>query len=84
MCSLLHTSACLLIRPSLLTIMINQKSNGKQTQDAQEEMSRVRRLSSTEQEDRYFYFNHFAMAYPVLWETLINLCKKFEQSCKID
>ena len=55
MCSLLHTSACLLIRPSLLTIMINQKSNGKQTQDAQEEMSRVRRLSSTEQEDRYLY-----------------------------
>ena len=35
--------------------MINQKSNGKQTQDAQEEMSRVRRLSSTEQEDRYLY-----------------------------
>ena len=57
MCSLLHTSACLLIRPSVLTMMINQKlsSNAKQTEAnyAKEEMSRVRRLSSTEQEDAW-------------------------------
>ena len=41
--SLLHTCACLLIRPSLLNLMINQKHNldGKM-----EELQRVRRLSS--------------------------------------
>ena len=50
MCSLLHTSACFLIRPSLLTMMINQKSNSKHDESAQEDISRVRRLSSTEQD----------------------------------
>ena len=50
MCSLLHTSACFLIRPSLLTMMINQKSNSKHDETVQEDISRVRRLSSTEQD----------------------------------
>ena len=41
--SLLHTCACLLIRPSLLNLMINQKHN---LEDKMEELQRVRRLSS--------------------------------------
>ena len=43
MTSLLHTCACLLIRPSLLHMMVNQKTN---VEDRLEELQRVRRLSS--------------------------------------
>lgn len=50
MTSLLHTSACLLIRPSLLHMVIN-KSNAltcSADKSAEQELQRVRRLSSTE------------------------------------
>ena len=48
MSSLLHTCACLLIRPSLLNMVVSQKKPEKQP--SMEEMQRVRRLSSTEQD----------------------------------
>ena len=50
MCSLLHTSACLLIRPSLLNMVVSQKSstNKAETKTSIEELQRVRRLSSTD------------------------------------
>merc|ERR1719192_3030134 len=49
MCSLLHTCACLLIRPSLLNMVVNQKSNKTESSKTSvEELQRVRRLSSTE------------------------------------
>ena len=50
MCSLLHTSACLLIRPSLLNMVVSQKSSTSkaETKTSIEELQRVRRLSSTD------------------------------------
>ena len=55
MCSLLHVSACLLIRPSLLNMLVNNQkvSGSKQTEvkvATDEELQRVRRLSSTDQD----------------------------------
>ena len=52
MCGLLHTSICLLLRPSLLSMLIgqgNQQNAVKSDRDLQE-LQRVRRLSSMEPE----------------------------------
>ena len=51
MCSLLHTSACLLIRPSLLNMVVSQKISTNKAESSKtsvEELQRVRRLSSTD------------------------------------
>ncbi|TRY70692.1 hypothetical protein TCAL_16356 [Tigriopus californicus] len=50
-CSLLHTSICLLIRPSLLGMLIHRHNHGinASTQD-DEDLRRVRRISSTDQD----------------------------------
>ena len=55
MCSLLHTSACLLIRPSLLNVVVNQKgqNNKNDSKQSQEELQRVWRLSSTDQDSEF-------------------------------
>ncbi len=53
MCSLLHTSICLLIRPSLLSMRVSQglpQGHQQPTSRDLQEIQRVRRLSSTEPE----------------------------------
>ena len=57
MCSLLHLSICLLIRPSLLDMLISRRQTSSSAAAAaaaeahsDEEMERVRRLSTTEAE----------------------------------
>ena len=44
--SLLHTCACLLVRPSLLNMMVNQKNQQENEAKMMEDLQRVRRLSS--------------------------------------